>query len=119
MATPKEILENLLKVEGVDATMAVGRDGLMLASAGRSGIDMEAIGAVSSSTLGAAEVLGGELESGVLDQVIMQFEKGITVLEALGKDAILVVFARAAANLGVIRLAIRRNKEALLKAFAF
>ena len=119
MATPKEVLETITKIEGVDATMAVGRDGLLLASAGKVGMDLEAIGAVSSSTLGAAEVLGGELQSGNLDQVIMQFEKGIAVLEALGKDAILVIFASSAANIGVIRLAIRRNKDALIKAFAF
>lgn len=118
-ATPKEVLEALLKVEGVEAAMAVGRDGLMFASAGKAGIDLEAIGAVSSSTLGAAEVLGTELGSGSLDQVIMQFEKGIAVLEALGKEAILVIFARATANIGVIRLAIRRNKETLIGVFSF
>jgi predicted regulator of Ras-like GTPase activity (Roadblock/LC7/MglB family) len=119
MATPKEILEAITKVEGVEAAMAVGRDGLLLSSAGKSGIDLEAIGAVASSTLGSAEVLGDELASGSLDQVIMQFENGITVLEAVGKDVILGVFARSGSNIGVIRLAIRRNKDALAKAFAF
>jgi len=119
MATSDEILKNILKVEGSEAAMAVGRDGLTLASAGRTNIDMEAIGAVSSSTLGAAEVLGGELDSGNLDQVLMTFEKGIVVLETLGRDVILVVFARSNANLGMLRLTIKKNKDALTKAFSF
>jgi predicted regulator of Ras-like GTPase activity (Roadblock/LC7/MglB family) len=50
------ILEDLLKVEGVSAVLLVGRDGFVIEKAGDIN-DVDALGALSISLLGAAETI--------------------------------------------------------------
>ena len=46
MLNTKEILGNLVKVEGVITAVLVGRDGLVIEAAGDSKTDVEAVGAM-------------------------------------------------------------------------
>jgi uncharacterized protein len=111
MATPKELLNELLKAEGIIAAIISGRDGIVIASAGRTGTDFEALGAVATSGISALEVLGKESENGELDQIIAQYKKVYVVLQLINIDDILLVLASREANLGMVRLAIRRKLE--------
>lgn len=123
MASPEELLEDLLNVPGVEAAVATDKDGLLLASAGiteddKSG-DMEALGALASGALSSAEMVGEESKKGSLKRVVLEYSEGKVILQQLGSDVILSIFVSKTANLGIVRLNIKRKQDAITEAFSF
>ncbi|MBI5846893.1 MAG: response regulator [Nitrospirae bacterium] len=109
MATTKEILSELAKIQSVDAVCLVARDGFLLDSIARTGIDTEMIGAIASSGFGASEAMGRQLGKGNMTISMIEFEKGPVMLSPVGDDAFLVVIAEKDANLGMIRLKLKKH----------
>lgn len=110
MAGLKSQLNDLLKVEGISAAVIVGRDGFVIEGLSNDGnLDVEAVGAVISTGLGSAEVMGRELNVGALAQSLIEFDKGVLVMGTLGKDALLCLVCRAGANLGNVRLQMKKR----------
>ncbi|NOQ22983.1 MAG: dynein regulation protein LC7 [Candidatus Aegiribacteria sp.] len=111
-----KILEGLLEVSGIDVAVCVGRDGFVIDAASTGKADTEAIGAMVSTGMGSAESVGRELGLKEMDQAMMEYKKGIVMMTALGSDALLVVVAAKDANLGGIRLQVRRSAPKLVEA---
>jgi predicted regulator of Ras-like GTPase activity (Roadblock/LC7/MglB family) len=109
MATTKEILNELAKLQSVDAVCLVARDGFLLDSIARTGIDTEMIGAIASSGFGASEAMGRQLGKGNMAISMIEFEKGPVMLSPVGDDAFLVIIADKDANLGMIRLKLKKH----------
>ncbi|MBI5632550.1 MAG: response regulator [Nitrospirae bacterium] len=109
MATTKEILNELAKIQSVDAVCLVARDGFLLDSIARTGIDTEMIGAIASSGFGASESMGRQLGKGNMAISMIEFEKGPVMLSPVGDDAFLVIIADKDANLGMIRLKLKKH----------
>ena len=57
----KPLLEEFLRVEGVSAAVVVGRDGFVIESAVSGKVDIEALGAMASTGLGACHAIGHAL----------------------------------------------------------
>ncbi|HPZ07106.1 MAG TPA: roadblock/LC7 domain-containing protein [Candidatus Eremiobacteraeota bacterium] len=121
MASPEQILEELLSVPGVEAAVASDKDGLLLASAGlkEDDIDMDALGAVASGALSSAEFVGEEFKKGLLERVVLEYQEGKVILQQVGKDVVLAIFASKEANLGIVRLTIKRKQQEILDSFSF
>ncbi len=111
-----KILEGIVEINGIDVAVCVGRDGFVIDAASAAEADTEAIGAMVSTGMGAAESLGRELGLEEMDQAMMEYKGGIIMMTALGTDALLVVVAAKDANLGGIRLHVRRSAPRLLEA---
>jgi len=109
MATAKEILNELAKIQSVDAVCLVARDGFLLDSIARTGIDTEMIGAIASSGFGASESMGRQLGKGNMAISMIEFEKGPVMFSPVGADAFLVIIADKDANLGMIRLKLKKH----------
>lgn len=110
----KELLVDLVKVEGITAAVVVGRDGFVIEGVTQhEGTDTEAVGAVISTGIGSSEVIGRELEVGNMTQGMIEYDNGIVVMSLLGPDAILAVVAQPSANLGNVRYQIRKRAEAI------
>lgn len=109
MASSKEILNELAKLQSVDAVCLVARDGFLLDSIARTGIDTEMIGAIASSGFGASESMGRQLGKGTMAISMIEFEKGPVMLSPVGEDAFLVIIADKDANLGMIRLKLKKH----------
>ncbi len=118
MATTKEILNELAKLQSVDAVCLVARDGFLLESIARTGIDTEMIGAIASSGFGASESMGRQLEKGAITISMIEFEKGPVMFSPVGDDAFLVIIAEKDANLGMIRLKLKKHCSELAVAAA-
>jgi len=103
-----EILNNLIRVEGVTAAVVIGRDGFVIDAAGGGGMDVEAIGAIISTGFGSSETMGKELNIGRTGQVMAEFEDGILVSAAIGQDAILAVVTTSNTNLGNVRYQVKK-----------
>ncbi len=110
MASLKAQLSDLIKVEGINAAVVVGRDGFVIDGLTNGGaLDIEAVGAVISTGIGSAEVMGRELNVGAMTQGMVEFQDGIIVMSFLGKEAILAVVAGVNANLGNVRYQVKKR----------
>ncbi|MGC2064568.1 MAG: response regulator [Thermodesulfovibrionales bacterium] len=118
MASAKDILNEFSKLQGVDAVCLVGRDGFLLDSISRTGIDTEMIGAIASSGFGASESMGRQLGKGVMSISMIEFDKGPVMFSPVGDDAFLVIVAEKDSNLGMIRLKLKKHSTELATAAA-
>ena len=118
MATTREILGELAKMQNIEAVCLVARDGFLLDSIARSGIDREMIGAIASSGFGASSSMGRQLDKGAMQISMIEFEKGPVMLSPIGEDAFLVIVADREANLGMIRLKLKKHSHELALAAA-
>jgi predicted regulator of Ras-like GTPase activity (Roadblock/LC7/MglB family) len=109
MAELKDVLTEFTNIPGVNTACLVGRDGFLLDSIAISGIDTEMIGAIASSGFGASEAMGTQLGKGQLSMSMIEYDGGPVMLSPVGEDAFLVVVAEKDANLGMIRLKIKKH----------
>ena len=118
MTEIQKILAEFTNIEGVHTACLVGRDGFLLDSLARSGIDAEMIGAIASSGFGSAESMGTQLGQGNLSMTMFEFENGPVMFAPVGDDAFLVIVADQETNLGWIRISIKKNSAKIRKAAA-
>jgi len=118
MANTREILGELAKMQSIEAVCLVARDGFLLDSIARSGIDKEMIGAIASSGFGSSVSMGAQLDKGAMQISMIEFEKGPVLLAPIGDDAFLVIVADKEANLGMIRLKLKKHSHELALAAA-
>jgi predicted regulator of Ras-like GTPase activity (Roadblock/LC7/MglB family) len=110
MPSLKNQLNDLVKVEGINAAVVVGRDGFVIEGIAQDGnLDVEAVGAVISTGLGTSEVVGRELNVGTLTQSMLEFDKGVLVMGTLGTDALLCLVCQLGSNLGNVRLQMKKR----------
>ncbi|BDD89438.1 response regulator [Desulfofustis limnaeus] len=116
MTDIQKILAEFTNVEGVHTACLVGRDGFLLDSIARSGIDAEMIGAIASSGFGSAESMGNQLGQGDLNMTMLEYTDGPVMFAPVGSEAFLVIVADKDTNLGWIRLTIKKNSKVIEKA---
>jgi predicted regulator of Ras-like GTPase activity (Roadblock/LC7/MglB family) len=110
MAALKELLTELVEVQGIHSAVVVGRDGFVIEGVTRgAGLDADAVGAVISTGVGSSEVMGRELTVGDMTQGMFEFTDGLIVTALLGVDAILAVVADLKANLGNVRFQLKKR----------
>lgn len=107
----KKLLSEFTNLPGVNTACLVGRDGFLLDSIAISGTDTEMIGAIASSGFGASESMGHQLEKGGLTMTMIEYNNGPVMLAPIGGEAFLVVVADKEANLGMIRLKIKKHAK--------
>lgn len=90
---------NALSVE-IEASAAISGDGFVIASVLDKTVNSERFGAMCASLLALADRSAQEIKLGNLKQVVLVGETGSMLLVQAGPDAVLVVSARAALNLG-------------------
>jgi hypothetical protein len=115
MADLKDVLTEFTNIPGVNTACLVGRDGFLLDSIAISGIDTEMIGAIASSGFGASEAMGAQLGKGTLSMSMIEYDDGPVMLSPIGADAFLVVVAEKDANLGMIRLKIKKHTAEIVE----
>ena len=118
MSSLKEVLAELTNVPGVNTACLVGRDGFLLDSIAISGIDTEMIGAIASSGFGASESMGNQLGKGHMSMSMIEYDNGPVMLSPVGDDAFLVIVAEKEANLGMIRLKIKKHTHEIAETAA-
>jgi predicted regulator of Ras-like GTPase activity (Roadblock/LC7/MglB family)/ActR/RegA family two-component response regulator len=111
MTNIQKILAEFTNIEGVHTACLVGRDGFLLDSLARAGIDTEMIGAIASSGFGSAESMGTQLGQGDLQMTMLEYNNGPVMFAPVGTEAFLVIVADQDTNLGWIRIAIKKNSH--------
>ncbi len=110
MANMKRLLSEFTQVEGINTAVVVGRDGFVIEGVSNgANLDVEAVGAVVSTGIGASEVMGRELGVGAMTQGMAEYKDGVIVMSYLGREAVLAVVADLNANLGNVRYQVKKR----------
>lgn len=111
----EEVLNDLRRVGGINASAAVTRDGLLIASDVMGEIDAETFAAMTATMTGAAETAMSEVKAGNIQRVIVEGESGKMVSIGAGPNALLVVLTVPDAPLGLLLLKIGEASRKIAK----
>ncbi len=100
-------------VPGVEGAALVSLDGLMISSALPES-EQERVAAISAALLSLGEKATNELDRGLLLEIYVKGDKGYTLMTSVGDTALLLVLAKADAQLGLIFVDMKRMAENLL-----
>jgi len=112
----QDLLSRLRRHEGVELAAAVANDGLLIESAARPGLEVEAIAAVASNGLALAEALGREIAKGGATRTILEYEQGLVLLEPLTADVMILLMTSTRDSLGRMRFLLNAHREAFIGA---
>src|SRR5215467_1679769 len=117
MVDLKQTLSRFLSIPGVRLVVVVGRDGLMIEGLARDGKeDMEAVGAIMTTGMGAAEALGQEISRGSVIGALMEYEHGLVSVDPLGDFALMVTLSDNASSIGRVRHLVKASRNEILEA---
>ena len=111
MPSIRELVAAISQREGVEATIVLGRDGLVIDSAGAATLDAERLAAHIPSILIGGDDLGASASRGPLSTAVIEHPGGIGVVCALSPEAVLLVLARPDAHIASLLYELRRNRE--------
>jgi predicted regulator of Ras-like GTPase activity (Roadblock/LC7/MglB family) len=100
-------------VPGVEGAALVSLDGLMISSALPES-EQERVAAISAALLSLGEKATNELDRGQLLEIYVKGDRGYTLMTSVGDSALLLVLAKADAQLGLIFVDMRRMADKLL-----
>lgn len=110
MSELRKILDGFCKLEGVRGALIVGPQGAIRASSGDERFDGARIAELIHGCMLLGNRLGGELKLDTMNQMYLEFDGFNVTSETVGDGAFAVV-ANQGANLGRIRLEIRKHKK--------
>lgn len=109
-----EILQKFVSsTPDIQGAALVTPDGLSLTSVLPSNMDEERTAAMSAAMLSLGERISLELVRGLVDRIVVEGEKGYSVMVACGSDAVLLVLAAKEAKQGILFLEIKRIVQEL------
>jgi uncharacterized protein len=101
----QQFVNNTLNVEGV---AIVSPDGLPITSVLPSNMDEERTAAMSATMLALGERISQEMSRGIVERILIQGEKGYSILIGCGTDSVLLVLANEDVKQGILFLEIKR-----------
>ncbi len=113
MAGLRDVVQGLAARPDVDAVVVLSSDGLPIDSAGRSGLDSEAVAALAATFANGAKRLGEAAECPGLGGTVMEFDERLAVLRPLGTEGHLFILAAKATNIGPLLFDLRRDASTL------
>lgn len=112
----KSLLGHFGVLESIELAAVVAHDGLLIESSSRSGVDVDAICAVASNGIAMAETLGREIDKGEAAQIILEYEAGVVLLEAINHEAMLLLVTGSREELGYMRFLVALHRDELAEA---
>lgn len=110
----EDILESLNQLPGVQASMIVDRDGLVILSSGRAQPDPDFVGATAAEYFVSLDTgMAEKLSMGQLDTASLEGTQGNLFLKGINEATCLVVLTRSKVNLGLVRYEIKHASERL------
>lgn len=114
----RSLLGRFRGVESIELAAVVATDGLLIESAARPGVDVDAICAVASNSLAMADSLGREIAKGEAVQTMLEYQQGLVVIEPISSDAMLLLLASSREDLGYVRFLVSKHREDMVEALS-
>jgi predicted regulator of Ras-like GTPase activity (Roadblock/LC7/MglB family) len=117
MVDLKQTLSRFLAIPGVRLVILVGRDGLVIEGLTRDGKeDMEAVGAIMTTGMSAAEALAQEISRGGVVGALMEYEHGLVSADPLGDFTLMITLSDNASSIGRVRHMVKASRNEILEA---
>lgn len=101
--TSTDVLEELLRIPGIDAVVIIGRDGFAIESVGSSTrINIDALGAALANAINGIVEMGKELHVDNFQDMFVEYARAVIICRPIG-DAVAALVAPDASKLGIIR----------------
>jgi predicted regulator of Ras-like GTPase activity (Roadblock/LC7/MglB family) len=108
-----EIMEDLLKVPGINAVVIIGRDGFVIESSGHStAVDIDGLGASLAHAINGMEDMGRDLDIGKYQDMFVEYGRSTILCKPVG-DSIVALVSPDASKLGIIRHKVKSAVEEL------
>lgn len=111
----KALLESVAGVPGVSLTALIDREGALMEAAGGLLPEAGLAGALASCLVESTSGVGEALAQGRLQSVILEYETGVVLLNAVGDDAMLAVVLGDPAVLGKVRYHVKKALPDLVR----
>ena len=112
-----EVLEEFLKIPGVNAVVVISRDGFVIETAGTTtNIKTDGIGAALATAINGIEEMGQELEIRRFQDMFVEFGGAVIMCKPVG-DAVVGIVSPDATKLGIIRHKIKSLMDELVEYF--
>ncbi len=109
-----DVLEDLNRTPGVEASLIVGKDGLLITSMGEANPDPDFLGAETAELLQVAEAgLRDKFEKGELSMMSLEAQDGNIFMKSINEVTYLLVLTNQDVTLGMIRYGIDKASKAL------
>lgn len=106
------ILNEIGSVGGIQASVLVSKDGLMMASNNTSsGVDDNLIGALVAMLIRSAAHVSKELRKGVLDYLLLHTEYGEIIIMKAGSNAVFTLLTDSYENIGLTIMEMKKACE--------
>ena len=107
-----EILDKLNKIEGVNGSLVMGRDGLVVAAELGTDVDENAVAAVGSQIMGSLSEALRRMKMGGFRKFVLTGRDGKLILADAG-SVVAVVLLSLDANVGLVGVELRDAVEAI------
>lgn len=101
----QQFVSSTMNVQGA---ALVSSDGLPLSSMLPVSMDEERTAAMSAAMLSLGERIGRELVRGTIERIVVEGDKGYSVMVSCGEDVVLLVLADKQAKQGLLFLEVKR-----------
>ena len=107
--TIEKILKNLnMRSPEIEASAVMSRDGMMVASEMKPGVEPDRVAAMCAALLGLSDTAASELDRGELRLVLLHGAKGVLLLVQVGDSHVLALSATTDIKLGAVLMESRR-----------
>lgn len=113
-----DILESLCTVEGVVGAFLIEPDGNMFDSVTRNTMDVDYIADLVHRCVNSGKMIANSFYNSPLKQSYVELSDSSLTVDLLNNGRILALLASSGANLGRIRLEIRKTKKAVERQLA-
>ncbi|AFZ36074.1 Roadblock/LC7 family protein [Stanieria cyanosphaera PCC 7437] len=104
-----ELIKNFVaSTPDIQGAAIVSPDGLALTSVLPGEMDEERTAAMSAAMLSLGERIGKELVRGTIERILVEGDRGYSIMVGCGNEAVLLVLASKAAKQGLLFLEIKR-----------
>jgi uncharacterized protein len=110
LPTIRELVGAIAERDGVEATILLGRDGLVIDGHTAAGLDAEHLAAHVPALVSAADELSAQGARGSLVTAILEHERGMAIVSTLSNEATLLVLVHPSANVGSLLFDLRRHR---------
>jgi uncharacterized protein len=117
MAKLKEVVQDLVSREGVEAVVVLSADGLAIEHAARTSFDAESIAALTASVVQYLARLGTGASAGSLRTAVLEYERALLTVAQLETGECLALVAAPDADVGPLLYDLRQHRPALAALF--
>src|SRR5713101_3080616 len=112
----KALLAGVAELAGVSLTALIDREGALMEVAGGLLPEAELAGALAACLLESTDGVGRALTQGRLQSLILEYDSGVVLLNAVGAGAMLAVVLGDPAVLGKVRYHVKKALPDLVRA---